>query len=125
MLIAINPARQFAQARNSQRVSNVNAILNAVGQYIADNKGNLPPGIGVVAADIPKVLCEALVPTYMPALPTAPGSTFDGEGLVKAKCPELDVAGKDSKYEIVQDADSRIKVTSSNPELSAVIEVIR
>src|SRR5262245_53890600 len=39
VLVAINPARQFAQAHNSQRTSNVNAILNAVGQRIADNKG--------------------------------------------------------------------------------------
>jgi prepilin-type N-terminal cleavage/methylation domain-containing protein len=39
VLIAINPARQFAQARNSQRESNVNTILNAIGQNLADNKG--------------------------------------------------------------------------------------
>lgn len=39
VLVAINPSRQFKQARDSQRVSNVNAILNAVGQNIADNRG--------------------------------------------------------------------------------------
>lgn len=39
VIVAINPARQFAQARNSQRVSNVNSILNAVGQNIADHRG--------------------------------------------------------------------------------------
>ena len=39
VIIAINPAKQFAQARNTQRESNVEAILNAVGQRIADNKG--------------------------------------------------------------------------------------
>jgi type IV pilus assembly protein PilA len=39
VIVAINPARQFAQARNSQRTSNVNTILNAVGQRLADNKG--------------------------------------------------------------------------------------
>ncbi len=39
VLIAINPARQFAQARNSQRLSNLNTILNGIGQNIADNKG--------------------------------------------------------------------------------------
>jgi prepilin-type N-terminal cleavage/methylation domain-containing protein len=39
VIIAINPARQFAQARNSQRVSNLNTILNAIGQNMADNKG--------------------------------------------------------------------------------------
>ena len=30
VLVAVNPLRQFAQARNSQRQSNVAAILNAV-----------------------------------------------------------------------------------------------
>lgn len=39
VLIAINPLRQFAQARNAQRVSNVNTILNAIGNRIAENKG--------------------------------------------------------------------------------------
>ena len=39
VIIAINPARQFAQARNTDRTSSVNAILNAIGQRIADNKG--------------------------------------------------------------------------------------
>jgi type IV pilus assembly protein PilA len=39
VLVAINPGRQFAQSRNTQRVSNVNAVLNAVGQNMVDNKG--------------------------------------------------------------------------------------
>ena len=49
VLIAINPARQFAQGRNSQRTSNVNAILNAIGQRIADNKGLFPVATGCPA----------------------------------------------------------------------------
>jgi len=32
VIVAINPARQFAQGRNTQRTSNVNTILNAIGQ---------------------------------------------------------------------------------------------
>src|SRR3989344_457694 len=39
VIIAINPARQFAQARDTQRTSNLNTILNAIGQNIADNRG--------------------------------------------------------------------------------------
>lgn len=39
VIIAINPARQFAQARNTQRVSNANTLLNAIGQKLADDKG--------------------------------------------------------------------------------------
>ncbi|MDP3941896.1 MAG: type II secretion system protein, partial [bacterium] len=32
-LIAINPARQFSQANNTKRRSDVNALLNAVHEY--------------------------------------------------------------------------------------------
>jgi len=39
VIVAINPGKQFAQARNTQRTANVNAILNAIGQRMADNKG--------------------------------------------------------------------------------------
>ncbi|HEY4477204.1 MAG TPA: type II secretion system protein [Candidatus Paceibacterota bacterium] len=49
VLIALNPARQFAQARNSQRSSNINTILNAIGQRIADNKGLFPAAPGCAA----------------------------------------------------------------------------
>jgi type IV pilus assembly protein PilA len=37
VLVAINPNRQLAQARNAQRRSDVNTILNAVYQNIIDN----------------------------------------------------------------------------------------
>ncbi len=44
-LIAINPAKQFSQANDTKRRSDVNAILNAIDQYAADNKGQLPASI--------------------------------------------------------------------------------
>jgi len=53
VIIAINPARQFAQGRNTQRTSNVNAILNAIGQNIADNKGIFTCGTATVPIAIP------------------------------------------------------------------------
>jgi len=49
VLIAINPAKQFAQARNTQRTANVQAILNAIGQRIVDNKGTFPTATGCAA----------------------------------------------------------------------------
>jgi type IV pilus assembly protein PilA len=116
VLIAINPARQFAQARNSQRSSNVNAVLNAIGQYIADNKGNLPAGITDIAADIPSALCQGLLPEYMPALPTDPKSDFKGEAIVEADCGDLDT--QNSKYEVVQDEiTNRITISAPLTEL--------
>ncbi|MBI5470116.1 type II secretion system protein [Candidatus Kaiserbacteria bacterium] len=81
VLIAINPARQFAQARNSQRESNINTLLNAIGQNTVDNKGLFKCGtitigvststIGTSGAD----LASCLVPTYIPAsLPMDPST---------------------------------------------------
>lgn len=49
VIVAINPAKQFAQARNTQRESDVNTILNAYGQRLADNKGLYPAAAGCVA----------------------------------------------------------------------------
>lgn len=118
VLIAINPARQFAQARDSQRNSNLNAILNAVGQRIADNKGTfsgngcpaLPTGSTTTDA---KDICSAstgcpdtgvdlscLVPTYLPAFPIDPSG------------PTPPITG----YKIYQDNNGRIHVLATTPE---------
>src|SRR3989304_8520876 len=75
-LIAINPARQFSQANNTKRSSDVNAVLNAVGQYAADNQGNLT-ALGITAtasaiADTGVNICDDLVPQYIAALPVDP-----------------------------------------------------
>ena len=92
VLIAINPARQFAQARNAQRTSNVNAILNAIGQNIADNKGiftcNATPfyiaATSTIKASGGVDLRSCLVPAYLPEIPVDPstgiawtGSSYD------------------------------------------------
>src|SRR5579872_6652054 len=84
VIIAINPARQFAQARNTQRTSNVEAILNAVGQRIADNKGLFrEPSDPLCTVNISSTTVQTiassgidlrpcLVPTYMSELPVDP-----------------------------------------------------
>lgn len=81
VIVAINPARQFAQARNTQRVSNLNTILNAIGQNVADNKGILTgcPSIGSSTstigngsgkADLASCLVPKYIPTSIPVDPT-------------------------------------------------------
>src|SRR5581483_10906303 len=75
VLIAINPAKQFSQANNTKRRSDVNAILNAIDQYAADNSGTLPAGIGSTATNISKTgadICASLVTKYLAALPVDP-----------------------------------------------------
>ena len=87
VIIAINPARQFAQARNSQRTSNVTTLLNGVGQDIADNKGVFTCGTVTVPATATHIgsgtgfvnLESCLVPTYVPSMVMDPkgGSNAD------------------------------------------------
>src|SRR6266566_3672338 len=50
VLIAINPAKQFGQANDTKRSSDVNQILNSINQYMADNKGNVPPNMPAAGA---------------------------------------------------------------------------
>ncbi len=122
VLIAINPSRQFSQANNSQRTSNVNAILNAIGQYMADNHGALPGTITTTATDISKSgidLCATLIPTYMSALPTDPKSSLNGGSVTDC------TTSYDTTYKVSKDANGRVTVTAPNAELSQTISVTR
>jgi type IV pilus assembly protein PilA len=86
VLVAVNPSRQFKQARDSQRVANVNTILNAIGQNIADHEGNFfcdgaSRTLAVSAYTIRTGdsgssfdIAECLVPDYLPKLPYDPKS---------------------------------------------------
>lgn len=44
VIVALDPAKRFADARNARRLSDIESILSATQQYIVDNKGELPPG---------------------------------------------------------------------------------
>ncbi len=115
VIVAINPARQFAQARNTQRSSNVETILNAVGQNLADNKGVFTcPGetvpispasadnIGTGSGNVNLASC--LVPTYVPAIP------FDPTG----------GSSTDTLYTIVVDTVGRYTVCAPNGAEGAI-----
>lgn len=122
VIVALNPARQFAQARNSQRSSNVNTVLNAVSQRMIDNKGVWNPTCGGDTVNLPATatnigdgtggtleLTSCITPTYVVSVP------FDPSGGVAAS----------TGYHIWQDADGRIHVRAPKAELGETIEVAR
>ena len=138
VLIAINPARQFSQARDTQRVSNVNAILNAVGQYMADNKGALPTGITPDGADYKIAfgagnvdLCTPLVSavSYISALPVDPNTDPDGAGALGKgeSVPKASCGTYDTGYKISQSlpADGSRVTVKATGEITSVISVTR
>ncbi len=128
-LIAINPARQFAQANNTKRQSDVTAILNAVTQYAADNKGALPAGIpdstqgaSVIGGDTvggQVDICPSLVTTYIAALPVDP---LTNNGTPVSTCN----ATYNTNYTIVRSTtNNRLTVAAPAGELGVVITVTR
>lgn len=52
VIVALDPAKRFADARDSRRLSDVQSILSAVQQYIVDNKGTLPSRVDPVEKQI-------------------------------------------------------------------------
>lgn len=127
VIVALNPARQFAQARNTQRWSNVNTILNAVGQRMADNRGVFEQGCaaGAIPTSSTKMavgagnydIAPCLVPTYisvMPFDPSAPGAHYTSN------------TDYDTGYFIQRDAATgRITVRAPSAELGETIAVTR
>jgi prepilin-type N-terminal cleavage/methylation domain-containing protein len=103
VIIAINPGRQFEQAREATRWSHVNSIANAVYSYAIDNGGNFPACITTSDTDV-SGCSSALVDTYMAALPTDPQAS-SGNG-----------------YNIKKDSGgTRITVTSAATESEVTI----
>jgi type IV pilus assembly protein PilA len=130
VLIAINPAAQFAQANNTARTNDVNTILNAVHQYAADHKGILPIGIpDTTAVEIKKVaggadICGPLSPDYVSLFPVDPdvvGYTGATNGAAIADCSVDYVTG----YFIVKDAGGRITVSATAEPVRGVTPVIQ
>lgn len=119
VLVAVNPLKQFAQARNTQREANVSALLNAVGHRLADNRGIFEAKSGNCSTAIPTMSTEiassggydlrpCLVPEYLPELPYDPSAGTNT--CTTAECDGPD-EGYATDYEIMQNAStSRITV---------------
>ncbi len=128
VLVAVNPARQFKLARDSQRTSNVNSLLNAIGQNISEHKGifacggsarDLPTAFAIIKSDTnassSSDLAPCLVPDYLSSLPYDPS-------LVGAFYSSS--TSYNTGYAIVRDVNGRITASSSG-ELTPTISVTR
>lgn len=116
VIVAVNPARQFAQANDTTRTSDVSAILNAIGQNIADNKGTFTCGtvtLPSTATDIGtaagKIDLTCLVPNYISAVPKDPVGGAD----------------TDTKYQVMQDATTKRVTVSATPQVASSISLTR
>jgi type IV pilus assembly protein PilA len=129
VLVAVNPSRQFKLARDTERTSHVNTILNAIGQNITEHKGiftcennpkTLPNSPTVIkssdenhsgAGDI----AHCLIPDYISSIPVDPN---------KMGAHFASLTDYDTQYEISVDSNGRITASSSG-EISPLISVTR
>ncbi len=116
-IIAINPAKNFADTRNATRSSDVTTILNAVTQYTSE-EGHALADLGTVPACTadPAVIGTGgvnlgtnLVDEYIVAVPKDPGSGTDA----------------DTGYTICQTAGGRVQIAAPHAENGKTIVVKR
>ena len=121
VIVAINPTKQLGDARNTQRRSDVNTVLNAVYQYALDNNGNIPTSITTSAKYICKsgvdIDCDSdgislnvLTGSYIVALPVDPQQVSTSTG---------------TNYTIFKLSNGRITVSAPGAEQGASISVTR
>ncbi len=130
-LVAVNPARNFAQTNNAKRQADVNAILGAISAYIADNKGVLPPTVVAGTTDMPirsavggtlPAFCTAIVAKYIAAFPIDP--TF--AGAVFTDCNTYTTGYTISATIPAANDTSRITIKAPSTELGIpIIQVTR
>lgn len=148
VLIAINPARQFAQANNTKRNSDVQTLLNAIHQYAADNAGSLPQGLRVptditagttyaissnatvvingitytgLGATNGPAFCLALVNKYVAALPQDPLSN-NGANITESQCSGTWNTGYVAS---VSATNSRTTISAPQAQLGVTIDLTR
>ncbi len=120
VIVAINPTKHLPDARNAQRRSDVNTILNAAYQYAIDNNGTLPACIATTSKNV----CvggssctgvtdgcdlDVLTGSYVVNIPTDPSGA----------------TANDTNYDIIRDANSRVTVSAPAAEQGATISVTR
>lgn len=103
VIVAVNPSRQFAQARDTQRKADLSAVTSAIVQYSVDHNGNLPsagsPAVPVITTTPIDVagLAAFLVPDYIAAVPADPTPGF-------------------AAYTVMLDANGRLVASASSEQ---------
>lgn len=115
-IVAINPAKNFADTRNTQRSANITQILNAITQYTSEkghalaDLGTIPvcpttAAIGTGGID----LGSSLVDEYVAAIPVDPSTGTDA----------------DTGYDMCRTTGNRVQVDATDAENGATISVKR
>ncbi len=122
-VLAINPARHLAKARNTQRNSDINQILFAIFQNMSDNRGVFTCANGSIPTSTARMATTSynigpcLVPDYLPTMPFDPATS--GAHYVS-------LTNYDTAYTIVQSTSTgRVTISAPAAELSETVSLTR
>ncbi|OGC51736.1 hypothetical protein A2W32_02810 [candidate division WWE3 bacterium RBG_16_37_10] len=115
VIVALNPVKRFADARNSRRWGDVNSILTAVHEYIVDNDGALPTGLATSQAATELGTCGTCDNLSTPLAPYLKSIPTDPDGGTAAN----------TGYFAEVNANNIITISSANAENSETVEVSR
>lgn len=123
VIIALNPARQFSLARNSERWSHVSALAGAITQKTAENRGVWACDALAVSSTVMMTstvgagnydICGCLVPNSVASLPFDPSAAGAGY----TSCTTYDTG-----YSITKNSDGRVTIAAPGAELGVTINV--
>ncbi len=131
VVVAVDPATRFKNARNQERQADVGVVLGALYQYYSDNRGNIPSTIDSVTASAQVLGSNATgCNTSCTATTTAvacldlTSSLVDKYLLNIPMDPQTGTSGN-SDYFVNVLVGSHIVVGACDPEKSASISVTR
>jgi prepilin-type N-terminal cleavage/methylation domain-containing protein len=128
VIAALNPARQFANARNSTRHAHLNTLMNGISSNMAENNGIFVCASGALAAtaetmaDVVSVpansydIAPCLVPNFLTSMPYDPSA---------AGAHWTSTTDYNTGYTILQNAAGNIIVNAPAAELGQTISLTR
>ena len=141
VIVAINPSKQLATVRNTQRKSDIKQIDSAVQQYYIDHN-RYPSSIttslteicdtGSVASTTQAVdttpcgslvNLSPLVPTYLVAIPKDPQGALPAVSLLDKILPTAFAAIGGNGYEVMKSSSNKIITVAAKAELNQVVAI--
>ena len=125
LIVALNPARQFSQARNAQRWNNVDTIMGAIVANTTDNRGTFTCTAGPIPTTATNMssttgdydIGPCLVSIYAASLPVDPSVTG---------AHWTNTTDYNTGYTVARDATTgRITISAPGAELSETISMTR
>lgn len=131
-LTTLNPNKSFEDLRNTQRASDIEAILDGIYEYESANNGNLPYSVASVTTKPVELgegngfinLCPSLVPTYLAELPVDPETSYGSVTGGVSPCNK-GVTAYATGYTISKTPSGHITITAPHTEDGQTLSVTR